>query len=79
MESFNNLQFLETRKLSGWEASAFSSEYVTSTNLDLWYLHVKIDVLTDQDSQRGVRLSSKMDEMSCLTIHKNRFWLPCEV
>lgn len=41
-----------------WEASAFSSEYVTSTNLDLWYLHVKIDVLTDQDSQRGVRLSS---------------------
>lgn len=23
-----------------------------------WYLHVKIDVLTDQDSQRGVRLSS---------------------
>lgn len=62
-ESFNNIQFLahkaqflEIRKLSGWEASASSSEYVTSMKLVLWYLHIKIDILTDQDTQRGVGL-----------------------
>lgn len=62
-ESFNNIQFLahkarflEIRKLSGWEASTFSSEYVTSMKLDLWHLHIKIDILTDQDTQRGAGL-----------------------
>lgn len=50
-------EFFEIRKLSGWEASAFSSECVTSTKLDVWYLHIKIDVLTDHDTQRGVGLS----------------------